>query len=90
MIKIIKTFAIVNKLFSKQITVFDSRRRRYNRKLTDNRILIIDFGSAVFDWEHHSKIVSTRHYRAPEVIYGLPWNQKIDIWSLGKDYITQF
>lgn len=64
-------------------SVFDSRRRRYHRKLTDNRILIIDFGSAVFDWEHHSKIVSTRHYRAPEVIYGLPWNQKIDIWSLG-------
>ena len=27
--------------------------------------------------------MSTRHYRAPEVIYGLGWNEKIDVWSLG-------
>lgn len=31
---------------------------------------LIDFGSATFDWEHHSTIVSTRHYRAPEVVLG--------------------
>ena len=33
--------------------------------------------------EHHSRVVSTRHYRAPEVILGLGWNESIDIWSLG-------
>ena len=32
---------------------------------------LIDFGSATFDHEHHSTIVSTRHYRAPEVILGM-------------------
>lgn len=31
---------------------------------------MVDFGSATFDHEHHSTIVSTRHYRAPEVILG--------------------
>lgn len=31
---------------------------------------LIDFGSATFDHEHHSTVVSTRHYRAPEVILG--------------------
>ena len=31
---------------------------------------LIDFGSATFDDEHHSTIVSTRHYRAPEVLLG--------------------
>lgn len=31
---------------------------------------VVDFGSATFDHEHHSTIVSTRHYRAPEVILG--------------------
>lgn len=37
-------------------------------KRTD--VKLIDFGSATFDHEHHSTIVSTRHYRAPEVILG--------------------
>lgn len=33
-------------------------------------IKLIDFGSATFEDQHHSSIVSTRHYRAPEVILG--------------------
>lgn len=33
-------------------------------------VRVVDFGSATFDHEHHSTIVSTRHYRAPEVILG--------------------
>lgn len=33
-------------------------------------VRLIDFGSATFDDEHHSTVVSTRHYRAPEVILG--------------------
>lgn len=41
-------------------------------KRTDVRL--IDFGSATFDHEHHSTIVSTRHYRAPEVILGNNFN----------------
>lgn len=45
------------------------QKRDYRRvKRTDVRL--IDFGSATFDHEHHSTIVSTRHYRAPEVILG--------------------
>lgn len=44
---------------------------------------LIDFGSATFDHEHHSTIVSTRHYRAPEVILELGWSQPCDVWSIG-------
>lgn len=33
-------------------------------------VRLIDFGSATFEHEHHSSVVSTRHYRAPEVILG--------------------
>ena len=40
------------------------------RSLRSSEIRLIDFGSATFDHEHHSTIVSTRHYRAPEVILG--------------------
>jgi len=46
------------------------QKQHYRRvKCTDIRL--IDFGSATFDDEHHSAVVSTRHYRAPEVLLGL-------------------
>jgi len=73
------------------ILLYDSSyETRYNiTKHRDERILyrsdirLIDFGSATFDHEHHSTIVSTRHYRAPEVILELGWNQSCDVWSIG-------
>lgn len=46
-------------------------------------IRLIDFGSATFNHEHHSLIVSTRHYRAPEVIMEIGWAQPCDVWSIG-------
>ncbi len=45
-------------------------RKRETRVVKNSEIRLIDFGSATFDHEHHSTIVSTRHYRAPEVILG--------------------
>ena len=33
-------------------------------------IKLIDFGSTAFENQDHSSIVSTRHYRAPEIILG--------------------
>ena len=35
-------------------------------------IVVIDFGSATYEHDHHTSIVSTRHYRAPEVVLGIP------------------
>ncbi|KAF3778454.1 Serine/threonine-protein kinase [Nymphaea thermarum] len=46
-------------------------------------IKLIDFGSTTFENEAHSSVVSTRHYRAPEVILGLGWTYPCDIWSIG-------
>lgn len=46
-------------------------------------VRLIDFGSATFDDDYHSTIVSTRHYRAPEIILGLGWSLPCDLWSLG-------
>ncbi|XP_042355354.1 dual specificity protein kinase CLK4-like isoform X2 [Plectropomus leopardus] len=46
-------------------------------------VKVVDFGTATFDHEHHESLVSTRHYRAPEVILDLGWNQSCDVWSLG-------
>ncbi|XP_019187257.1 PREDICTED: serine/threonine-protein kinase AFC1 [Ipomoea nil] len=46
-------------------------------------IKLIDFGSTTFEQQDHSYVVSTRHYRAPEVILGLGWNYPCDMWSVG-------
>ncbi|KAF7029693.1 hypothetical protein CFC21_047309 [Triticum aestivum] len=46
-------------------------------------IKLIDFGSTAFDNQEHTSIVSTRHYRAPEIILGLGWSLPCDIWSVG-------
>ena len=44
---------------------------------------VIDLGSSCFISDHLSSYVQSRSYRAPEVILGLPYDQKIDIWSFG-------
>src|SRR5207248_166405 len=59
------------------------RRAATRRVLLDTDIRLIDFGSATFDDEYHSSVVSTRHYRAPEIILGLGWSFPCDIWSIG-------
>uniref|UniRef100_A0A3Q2Q1F9 dual-specificity kinase n=1 Tax=Fundulus heteroclitus TaxID=8078 RepID=A0A3Q2Q1F9_FUNHE len=41
------------------------------------------FPIATFNHEHHSAVVSTRHYRAPEVILELGWSHPCDVWSIG-------
>ena len=46
-------------------------------------VKVIDFGSTCFTTDHLSSYVQSRCYRAPEVILGLPYSQKIDMWSLG-------
>ncbi|KAF9681153.1 hypothetical protein SADUNF_Sadunf06G0195900 [Salix dunnii] len=50
-------------------------------------IKLIDFGSTAFENQNHSSIVSTRHYRAPEVILGnelLCWQMRMcfPLWLL--------
>ncbi|OQN96001.1 hypothetical protein B0A48_17992 [Cryoendolithus antarcticus] len=60
-----------------------ARSAKFRRVLLQPQINLIDFGSATFDDEYHSSVVSTRHYRAPEIILGIGWSHPIDIWSLG-------
>ncbi|RUS76160.1 hypothetical protein EGW08_016072 [Elysia chlorotica] len=64
-------------------TYYNPKKKREERRLKNSDLKLIDFGSATFDHEHHSTIVSTRHYRAPEVILELGWSQPCDVWSIG-------
>ena len=69
-----------HKYYKVQPTKGSRRGKRVPEKAD---LYLIDFGSATFEDQHHSKVVSTRHYRAPEVMLGLGWSFPCDIWSLG-------
>lgn len=55
----------------------------FKRLPKSSAIKVIDFGSTAYEHQDHNYIVSTRHYRAPEVILGLGWSYPCDIWSVG-------
>ncbi len=63
--------------------VVDAATGRETKVLRNAEIRVIDFGSATFEYEHHTRIVQTRHYRAPEVILELGWSYPCDAWSVG-------
>lgn len=46
-------------------------------------VKVIDLGSSCFLTDRLSSYIQSRSYRAPEVILGLPYGQKVDVWSLG-------
>jgi dual-specificity kinase len=64
-------------------STLNNRQARHRKVLLDPEIRLIDFGSATFNEEYHSSVVSTRHYRAPEIILNLGWSYPCDIWSIG-------
>ncbi|KAG2486140.1 hypothetical protein HYH03_015233 [Edaphochlamys debaryana] len=47
-------------------------------------VKLIDLGCSIYNSEAHmSHYVQSRSYRAPEVMLGLPYDGRIDVWSLG-------
>ncbi|XP_038051681.1 dual specificity protein kinase CLK2-like [Patiria miniata] len=62
---------------------YNPSKKRDEKTVRCSDIRLIDFGSATFEHEHHSTIVSTRHYRALEVLLELGWEQACDVWSIG-------
>ncbi|KAM6994219.1 dual specificity protein kinase CLK2b isoform 1-T1 [Tautogolabrus adspersus] len=63
--------------------IYNSEKKCNERRVNDTSVRLVDFGSATFDHEHHSTVISTRHYRAPEVILELGWSHPCDVWSIG-------
>ncbi len=78
-----QAFTYNRKIPSSSTTISRQAQPAQRRVLLDTEIRLIDFGSATFQEEYHSSVVSTRHYRAPEIILGLGWSFPCDIWSIG-------
>lgn len=47
------------------------------------QLKIIDFGSSCYSNEKVYTYIQSRFYRSPEVILGMEYNERIDIWSFG-------
>ncbi|XP_056142468.1 dual specificity protein kinase CLK2-like isoform X1 [Lampris incognitus] len=62
---------------------YNAEKKCDEKRVKDTAVRLVDFGSATFDHEHHSVVISTRHYRAPEVILELGWSHPCDVWSIG-------
>ncbi|KAM9805254.1 dual specificity protein kinase CLK2b isoform 3-T13 [Syngnathus typhle] len=63
--------------------IYNADKKCNEKRVNDSTVRLVDFGSATFDLEHHSSVISTRHYRAPEVILELGWSHPCDVWSIG-------
>ena len=57
--------------------------RTPHRSHSAGNIVLIDFGSVHMDADTRCSYVQSRPYRAPEVMLGMAWNAKVDLWSLG-------
>jgi serine/threonine protein kinase len=51
-------------------------------------IKVIDFGSSCYTHHRVFTYIQSRFYRSPEVILGLPYGTPIDMWSLGKLFMS--
>lgn len=74
-----------NMLFvnSTYTTVKDPETNCDVRRISCTDIRLIDFGLLTRDKDPHRSVVSTRYYRAPEVILNLGWSHPCDVWSIG-------
>lgn len=62
---------IVSVLWLMQVLSWSTKSGLFFKNLPkSSAIKLIDFGSTTFEHQDHSYVVSTRHYRAPEVILG--------------------
>jgi serine/threonine-protein kinase SRPK3 len=71
------------KIIDDQRVIYRSRAMPKSRIKSWGRPILCDFGEARFARRENTDDIQPEQYRAPEVILGHPWNEKVDIWNLG-------
>ncbi|PIL35319.1 hypothetical protein GSI_02044 [Ganoderma sinense ZZ0214-1] len=77
-----RTSPVARKIIAGDRVIYQSREI-----VTDpdnyGRPVLCDFGEARFGATTYTDIIQPYQYRAPEVILGMPWDEKVDIWTVG-------
>lgn len=60
-------------------TIYESR----TMPIKGSSPILCDFGEARIGKGKHSGDIMPDLYRAPEVVLGMEWDNKVDIWSMG-------
>jgi serine/threonine-protein kinase SRPK3 len=63
--------------------VIYTSRRLVPEEYNYGRPVLCDFGEARFGEYDNMIDIQPYQYRAPEVIFDTPWDNKVDIWSVG-------
>ena len=61
--------------------VYVSRQVQHPKRI--GAPVLCDFGAAFFGDKLHDDDIQPDQYRCPEVILGVPWSYKVDVWSIG-------
>jgi serine/threonine-protein kinase SRPK3 len=64
-------------------TIYRSRTMPKSRFESWGLPILCDFGEARFADRENTDLIQPEQYRAPEVLLGQLWNEKVDIWNLG-------
>ena len=81
-IKRIEKIERENSINSSTIEVDDENKEYIKTYLENPKILLMDFG-LMQKKDNKYRTVQTRYYRSPEIIFGMPYDEKIDLWALG-------
>jgi serine/threonine protein kinase len=68
-------------IVDEHLTIYSSRNPSFHPNVIIP--IVCDLGSAVYGQNTYHQPIQPLPYRAPEVILGMGWNEKVDIWNLG-------
>ncbi|KAE9967258.1 hypothetical protein EG328_008312 [Venturia inaequalis] len=59
------------------------KSRNLDNSTSPGRPVLTDFGEARWRGSAHTGLIQPIQYRAPEVLFGMSWDYKVDVWNVG-------